>query len=282
MKLVLPLLLLPALLLTSCERSVDTPVDRDLARPYLHDLQMFPESFNTDTILVGGGTNPGDILHLSFDCIVIADRVTGNPTPTIRYTVGLPAEESVFAEGVLKDDGISPDLSANDGIFAGKVSFAIQRVNIGRFEVAINGFYDPASPSNLVRRSFDIFRSSQAPVIAGLVAPDTVILPGPGQVTLLLITLGASDPDGLGDLREVFFRNLDSPSDTTRKFFLLDDGHVTGVSGDSVANDGTFSIIVQLPAGTPAATYRFLFEATDRSGLGSNTILHPLTVLNPE
>jgi hypothetical protein len=281
MKRGLPVLLLGALLLASCERSVDTPLDRDLTSPFLHDVQISPESFNTDTILVNGGTDPGDILHLSFDCRVIADREAGT-TPTVRYTVGLPADERLYADGVLKDDGIAPDQSPNDGIFSGTVGFSIERVNIGKFEVAIDGFYDPASPSNIVRRSFDVFRSSQPPAITGLGAPDTVILPGPGQVSLLLITLDVSDPDGPGDVREVFFRNLDSPSDTTRKFLLLDDGHVTGVSGDSVANDGTFSIIVQLPYGTPAATYRFLFEATDRSGLASNTILHPLTVLNPE
>jgi hypothetical protein len=277
----LPFLLLAALLSASCERSVDTPADTDLSRPYLHDLQIYPGSFNTDTILVDGGTDPQDLLTLSLNCVVIADKDPGSPTPTVRYTIALPADERVYAEGYLKDDGATPDLGAGDGIFTGTVTFSIERVDIGRFEVAIDGYYDPASPSNTVRHSFDVGRSSRPPAISGLNAPDTVILPGPGQVSLLLITLGASDPDGQGDIREVFFRNLDSPSDTTRKFFLLDDGHVTGVSGDSVANDGTFSIIVQLPYGTPAATYRFLFEATDRSGIASNTILHPLTVLNP-
>jgi hypothetical protein len=281
MKRGLSLFLLSALLFAACERSVDTPADTDLNRPYLHDLQIYPGSFNTDTILVSGGTNPQDILTLSLNCIVIADKDAGSPTPTVRYTVGLPADERVYAEGFLKDDGLTPDLGAGDGIFTGKVTFSIERVDIGRFEVAIDGYYDPAYPSNTVRHSFDVSRSSRPPVISELNAPDTVILPGPGQVSLLLISLGASDPDGPGDIKEVFFRNLDSPSDTSRKFFLLDDGHVTGVSGDSVANDGTFSIIVQLPYGTPAATYRFLFEATDRSGIASNTILHPLTVLNP-
>lgn len=278
----LPVLLLAALLLASCEHSVDTPADTDLSRPYLHDLQVFPGSFNTDTILVDGGSDPQDVLTLSFNCSVTVAPDAGSTAATVRYTVGLPAEERTFANGFLRDDGTTPDLNAGDGIFAGRVSFSIERVDIGTFELAVDGYYDAASPSNTVRHAIDVFRSSQPPVIAGLSAPDTVLLPGPGQVSLLLITLEASDPDGPGDIREVFFRNLDSPTDTTRKIFLLDDGHRTGVSGDSTANDGTFSITVQLPYGTPAATYRFLFEATDRSGLASNTILHPLTVLNPE
>jgi hypothetical protein len=277
-----PIAILAALLLSACERSVDTPTDTDLNRPYLHDLQIFPEAFNTDTVLVNGATNPEDVLTLSFDCIVIADGESGSAPPTIRYNVSLPAEDRQFAEGYLKDDGKSPDLSAGDGIYTGKVTFSIKRVDIGRFDVAIDGYYNSGSTSNTVRRAIDVFRSSRPPDISAVSAPDTVILPGPGKVSLILITLAASDPDGLGDIKEVFFRNLDSPSDTMKKFFLYDDGHVGGVSGDSVANDGIFSITVQLPYGTPAATYRFLFEATDRSGLASNTILHPLAVLNPE
>jgi hypothetical protein len=130
--------------------------------------------------------------------------------------------------------------------------------------------------------AIEVFRSSRAPAISELAAPDTVTLPPSGQVALIFMSVAAADSDGLGDIDEVYFRNLDSPTDTTRKFFLLDDGHVNGVSGDSAANDGVFSIIVQLPSGTPAMTYRFQFEAVDRSGLSSNAILHPLTVLGPE
>lgn len=281
MKRGIPLFILAAALLGGCERSVDAPLDTALDRPYLHDLQIYPESFNTDTILVDGGSDPQDLLTLSFNCIVIADPAPGATAPTLTYAVTLPAEEELFAEGRLRDDGVNPDLSAGDGIYGATVSFTIRRVDIGNFEIAVSGYQSPGSPSNTVRRTVVVGRSSRAPVISDLAAPDSVVLPGPGEASLILMTIAAADSDGLGDIAEVYFRNLDSPSDTTKKFFLYDDGHVTGVSGDSVANDGIFSIIVQLPYGTPAATYRFLFQATDRSALSSNGILHPLTVLNP-
>ena len=278
----LPFLVAATLLLTSCEKSVDTPTDVDLGKPYLHDLMAYPGSFNTDTMLVNGGTNPNDILTITFACFVNADLDAVHPAPTVRYAVRLPAEELLYKTGALRDDGVSPDASAGDGLYSGTVSFTIRRVEIGRFEVAVDAYYEGGTPSNMVSQGITVARSSRPPVVSSLSAPDTVAAPGPGQVTLLLMTLDASDPDGQADLREVFFRNLDSPSDTTRKFFLLDDGHIHGLSGDTTANDGTYSIIVQLPYGTPAGTSRFLFGATDFSGLSSNTILHPITITNPE
>ncbi|HLF15584.1 MAG TPA: hypothetical protein VI932_11915 [Bacteroidota bacterium] len=276
------IIILLAGLISSCERSVDTPRDIDYTRPYLHDLQIFPEAFNTDTILVNGEANPQDLISLSLNCIVIVDVVPGSAPATVRYSVTLPVEDRLYAEGTLSNNDISPQPIAGGGIYAGTVTFTIRRVDIGDFQLSVEGFHDPASLSNVVRRQIEIFRSSRAPAISNLSAPDTVDLPPPGQVSLILMSVAAADSDGLGDIRDVFFRNLDSPTDTLKKFSLSDDGHPTGVSGDSIANDGIFSIIVQLPSGTPAATYRFLFEAVDRSGLASNTILHPLTILGPE
>jgi hypothetical protein len=90
------------------------------------------------------------------------------------------------------------------------------------------------------------------------------------------MSVRADDPDGLEDIQEVYFRSLDS-SDPQRKFFLLDDGDLAG-SGDRVAGDGVFSIIVELLPGTPARTFRFAFQAQDTFGDTSATILHSLTV----
>ncbi len=277
-----PIIILIAGLLSSCERSVDSPQDIDYSRPFLHDLQIFPETFNTDTILVNGQANPEDVLSLSLNCVVVVDETPGSGPSNVRYSVNLPSEERRFAEGVLRDDGVNPDLGSRDGIFTGTVTFSIRRVDIGAFELSVDGYNEPGSPSNTLRRQIGVFRSSRPPVISDLAAPDTINLPSPGNFSLILLSISVADSDGQGDIAAVYFRNLDSPTDTTRKFILLDDGHPTGASGDSVANDGTFSIIIQLPSSTPAGTFRFKFESTDRSGLVSNAILHPLTVLGPE
>jgi hypothetical protein len=57
---------------------------------------------------------------------------------------------------------------------------------------------------------------------------------------------------------------------------MFDDG-VSG--GDTVANDGIYSLRVSLPPTTVTGTYRFEFQAVDRSAASSNIIVHRLTVL---
>ncbi len=275
-------LFLLGLALSSCERTVNTPLDVNYAQPYLHDLDITPVSFNTDTIPVNGQTDPNDIIDLSLTCSVTADVHTAGHPATVTYTINGPGGSSVYATGTLHDDGISPDTNPGDGIYSGTVTFSIRRVEVGYFEISVVGGISDIVSSNTLRKIVPIFRSSRAPFLYDLNAPDTVILPPANQVLLILMSVAASDSDGPEDVRNVYFRNLDSPSDTTRKFFLYDDGDVNGLSGDSLTGDGIYSIIVQLPSATPAATYRFSFGAEDRLGLVSTPIVHPLTVLGPE
>jgi len=273
-------LLLVGIALSSCERTVDTPFDPDYSQPYLSTLEISPVSFNTDTILVNGQTSPDDILALSLTCSVNA--TAPEPGAGVTFTITGPEAGRVYATGTLRDDGVFPDVTAGDGKYTGTVTFSIRRVDVGYFEISVQGSVSGLVSSNIVRRNIPIFRTSRAPSVHDLVAPDSVTLPPANQVLLILMSVAVSDSDGLGDIREVFFRNLDSPSDTNRRFVMYDDGDVDGLSGDSVANDGRYSITVQLPAGTPAATYRFAFSAEDRLKLVGPSLVHPLTVLGPE
>lgn len=275
-------LFLLGIALTSCERTVDTPLDVDYTQPFLHGLVVSPVSFNTDTILINGQTTPDDIIELSLTCSVFADVPAPGQSANVTFTIANPGGGSTYATGMLHDDGILPDSAAGDGKYTGTVTFSIQRVEVGYFELSVVGAISDVVSSNTVRKVIPVFRSSRAPFLYDLSAPDTVVLPPANQVLLILMSVAASDSDGPEDVRDVYFRNLDSPSDTTRKFFLYDDGDVNGLSGDSLAGDGVYSIIVQLPSGTPAATYRFSFEAEDRLDLISTPIIHPLTVLGPE
>jgi len=134
----------------------------------------------------------------------------------------------------------SPDAIGGDGIYSGVVNFSLMRVEGGYFELSLSAVDESGNPSNTLKERILVFRSSRAPYLSGLSAPDTVVLPPPNLVSLILLSITANDSDGLEDIEEVFFRNLDSPSDTTRKFFMYDDGDVNGVSGDSVSGDGVF------------------------------------------
>ncbi|MCZ6776606.1 MAG: hypothetical protein O7D34_09140, partial [Ignavibacteria bacterium] len=92
--------------------------------------------------------------------------------------------------------------------------------------------------------------------------------------------------DGLADVREVFFRSLDSKTPDF-KFFLKDDGGTEPPSsplfqpsGDSVAGDGVFSILIPL-VDSPVVrrTNRFAFQAFDTFGDSSGIpLIHFLVV----
>lgn len=271
-----------SLLFLSCERTVDTPVETAYQHPFLSDLMISPGAFNTDTILVNGETNPQDIITLSMTATLRIDIPAGTTVQEVLYDITRPSDRTVWGNGYLRDDGIAPDAVAGDGVYSASVRFSIRRVEGGYFALSVRASTGNMSSSNVLHHQFGVFRSSRAPFLFNLSAPDTVALPPPNAVALILLTVTANDSDGLADIEEVFFRNLDSPSDTTRKFMMYDDGDLNGVSGDSTAGDSVFSLIVQLPSNTTVGTYRFLFEATDRFGTGSNTILHPLTVYRPE
>ena len=124
-----------------------------------------------------------------------------------------------------------------------------------------------------------VFRNSQAPVIANLVAPDTVQII-PNGVVKILMSIDVSDPQGLSDINFVRFRSfLPGGNEATNSpFDLADDGN-SSVTGDDVAGDGTYSILINLPSNTTTGDFRFVFEAEDKSGKESNIIEHILTVI---
>lgn len=271
-----------SLLLAACEKTVETPLGSDYSHPFLESISVSPEGFNTDTILVNGQINPQDLITISFVCSAAVANAMNLPAANVSYRITRPVDDTFYGSGLLRDDGISPDITANDGVYTDSIEFSIPRIEGGFFELSVTAVMENGNSSNTLKQRIPIFRSSRAPFLYDLSAPDSVILPPPGFVSLIFISIAASDSDGPGDIDQVFFRNLDSPSDTMRRFPMYDDGDVNGVSGDSTANDGLYSITVQLPSTTPVGTYRFLFEATDRFGLMSNAILHPLTILPNE
>jgi hypothetical protein len=95
---------------------------------------------------------------------------------------------------------------------------------------------------------------------------------------VLLLTLKVEDPDGQSDVARVVFNSFkpDGSPSGGNPFSMFDDG--LPVHGDEKAGDGTFSLAISLPAGTPPGTYRFEFQALDRSNEPSNIIVHRITI----
>jgi hypothetical protein len=125
---------------------------------------------------------------------------------------------------------------------------------------------------------FDNGQANIAPVISKLVIPDSIAL---GVSFIFSVT--ASDSNGLNDILTVFYKlyrpdgSLVTNTQGISQFPLSDNGDFS-VTGDDKANDGIYTNKLTFPNGQPTGSWKFEFQAKDRSGLLSNIITHYIVV----
>lgn len=261
-----------ALVVAGCEEPGGGIVDRNGTPPYLSAATVQPAIIDLRTVTPVNGSYP--VSASVAVQITATDRL--HPVFWVSAVICSPGADSPFQEITLRDDGVAPDATAGDGHFAGTFTWIASKRDIGRFPIRFSARDENGLESNVLEIPLGIVRQNNLPVLSSLTAPDTVLLPAGGSLNFAM-TVAASDPDGAQDIREVYFRSLDS-SDPNRKFFLYDDGSLS--SGDRVSDDGIYTITVSLVDNSPTIRhpYRFAFQAVDSPGDTSNTILHILTV----
>lgn len=263
----------------SCEKDVSQIIDLSIGAPFIFDAKLNSDFINADTIKIS--PNPHYL-----DTITIYNRIQVKVVDPdgltdilkVTYNIYKPNSNEVLIWGKLNDEGKNGDLSSNDGTFSSNFSFRIVRQYIGIFRIELQAKDKSNLTSNLISRKINVYSKLYPPYIYNLKAPDTVALPLSG-VKIIQMSIAAFDSNGRADIYEVFFRSLDS-SDPSKKFFMLDNGNIK-THGDSLTNDGIFSIKIELPFNMTPKPYRFEFTARDNSGLKSNKILHTLTVVKP-
>lgn len=251
------------------------PFDSNLTSPFISNGILNIYMINSDTITVNGNISLDDTINISNKLIVDA-RHSQTQIFLVKYAIYSLNHESLLHEGYLNDVGYDSDSIAGDGIYSSTISFQIPRVISGLFLVKIQAIDLNDSYSNELILSFNIIRSVSYPTISNLIATDTVRLPVSGEIPIPL-HISVSDSDGLADIKEVFFRNLDF-SDPTLKVFLFDNGNILD-NGDSIAGDGIFSRIIKLKYDNTPKPNRLEFQAKDFSGMLSNKIIHTLYVV---
>jgi len=260
------------LLAVGCEQSKFGTVDVSTDVPVVRSPLITPDSIYVDSLTPENG-------RYTINTLVSVKAFSAEGLPTVTATVLRPTGTTVVAEATLRDDGILPDQSARDSVYTGRIQFSVERSLVGRYRVRFAATNSAGAVSNALERALKLGRRNSPPTLSRLNAPDTLVLP-PGDSLLIGMNITAADSDGIGDIREVFFRSLDS-SDPNRKFFLRDDGGAdrSSPSGDERAGDGIYSIIVKLvDAPNVRRTFRFAFQAQDSFNDTSRTVLHYLTI----
>ncbi len=259
-----------------CEKKTGSVVDSVGHPPVLVQATVYPSSINSDTVNVGGTRNPNDILSLSATITARVSASSENPVSYVRFALKNPLLNQTISDGELIDNGADVDRTKGDSLFTGKAIFQIKRVEIGAFRVEINAEAQNGFQSNTVVVPLTVYRGNRPPALSALDAPDTLKLAN--QAQLLTLRIMATDPDGLSDIARVIFNSYrpDNSASSGNPFQMYDDG--ASSHGDLAAGDGLYSLIITLPSTTQTGTYRFEFQAFDRSDEASTMVIHRITV----
>jgi hypothetical protein len=261
------------LTLAGCDKNPLGTVESQGHPPVVSSVQINPNAVFIDSI------SPANGLYTITEILSakVADADGQSDIRSVQGDIVGPSGEHLFNVTLL-DNGAAPDSIRGDGIYTARVTFNVSRAMVGRYYPFVTATDGTGLASSAVASSFLLYRRNSPPSLSNLNAPDTVHAQV-GVPLLIPMTVVASDSDGLDDIKEVFFLSLDS-SDPTARFQLLDDGGANGsLSGDQLAGDGVFSIIIRLtPTQGMKTRFRFQFQAQDAAGDTSASILHTLNI----
>lgn len=259
-----------------CERISQSAVDPSYRPPVLMQVSSSLSAINTDTMNVGSTRKPEDVLPISLTVTAKLPPDDVRIISTVQVRITDPDASDPLSTSSMLDDGAPPDQVKGDGVYSATASFQIQRYQVGVFmlEVVAVGVNDYRS--NTLLLAINIFRGNHAPVASIIQAADTVNLGNDSQ--LLTLRLRVIDEDGLPDVTRVSFNSYrpDGSASSGNPFQMYDDG--TATHGDEKSGDGIFSLLVTLPPTTQPGTYRFEFQAFDRSNAASTLLVHRITV----
>jgi hypothetical protein len=196
--------------------------------------------------------------------------------------------DTLMAAVGLADSGLYGDILPSDDIYAREFDTPLPAGTDGSVRFVYHALVagDTSTVTDILRLE------NLRPVILSVTASDTLSLPPPPQGEIIYYTLDelhaeVSDPDGLGDIREVSFTTLKPDStfgNQGQPIPMRDNGEAEW--GDDIDGDGIYSVIIQLQAednqGDPTLTgaYVYRFIARDYSGQVSDTSYHTVEVID--
>jgi hypothetical protein len=270
------------LFLLGCEKKFDTVINSPGSPPFLSNANFSLRTVYSDTMYNDQGLkNPDDLLSMRGSVstrVVHADGI--DKIASVHFNLKDDLTSSLVIEGLLYDNGISPDQYAGDSLYTQAVQFQLGRVFVGKLTLSLWSVDKSGNQSDVIYLPLEILRrDNQKPILSNL-QMDSIAHIATTDTLQLFIKIHAVDPDGQSDVASVYFNSFrpnGSPS-SGNPFFLYDNGDP--IHGDAVAGDGVYSQIIILPPSTPTGTYRFEFHALDRSFDSSNVIIKNILIIN--
>lgn len=247
------------------------PRDIDQSAPVVSDLEFSPLSVNLDNLAPGSIVD--GIANFSLEIeITITDA---DADLELLYLFVLPPD----SQSPTAAESIVP-ISSN-GTVSITMNVSIPTAETGTYTVKVYASDLEGQLGNLATGSLQVDASSSPPVITDIDMPVVVTKPNEGEPPLLIpIVARVTDPEGLANiLRVELIVNGSGPP-----ILLCDDGSAGECntdfppSGDVLAEDGLFTVTIQLDASDAPGDNEFIFTAFDRSGLASESVTRILLV----
>ena len=126
------------LLLQSCTKRTDAIIDSSGSVPVIAAVSISPDTINTD--LIGTHPSPNDTLSLSLKLQAkVVDPDGESSISSVSFLILNTHTQSTLAQGLLLDNGITPDSRSNDSLFSASAVISLPRSYIGPLTVVIQG-----------------------------------------------------------------------------------------------------------------------------------------------
>ena len=151
------------------------------------------------------------------------------------------------------------------GLFSKQIDSSFAAGKFGDYSLQFQAVDRSGDSSNAIEKPF--FIGNKAPRLDNPNLPPFFQRPGTGGSDTLHVKISAKDPQSLADIDSVFFRSRKPDGQFAgggAKFLMFDDGDPA--HGDAKADDGRFSLVIQITASSQTGDFVFLFQARDRVG----------------
>ncbi len=262
-----------AILFSACEKKDSSVIDSIGSPPFIVDASISPSTVTLDLI----SQNLGSVQFSVESRISHPEGSSG--ISQVTYTLTDASGSVSLADGMLFDNGVLPDMHAADSVFTAEISVPVQDLSVGKYYCQIVAVSPKGYTSSTLLMPLSVGRQiNHPPVLSNLQAPDTISLGGQSRPFKLMVK--ATDPDGQSDILEVFFYSY-KPNGTMTNggnpFFMFDNG--SPVSGDAVAGDSIYTLTVVVDTSNAKGSYKFEFQAEDRSGALSQKLVKNIQVV---
>jgi len=258
------LILISLVFLAGCEKSFDEIIDATQSNYQVTVVSSFPSfTYTPDDSLISLRVvfRSSEDVRSVFGNIYSSENIKLNDSPINLFDNGRP------------ENG---DITAGDNIYSNRFPLS-QNYPVGNYKIEyfVMDRFDVTKRIAVHNFTYNNGQSNAAPVISNdVIEPDTAIV---NDTTVIFCSISVSDSNGANDIESVYFIVVQPDGDNVQ-LNLFDDGNINE-HGDQIANDGIYSLLIEVNQNNDKGTYLFKFRARDRGKKLSNEIIHEVVIL---